>query len=44
MDERPEEHPQTRALHESHWTDHGGGEHLLSQLVAHLREHRTRLQ
>ena len=44
MDERPEEHPQTRALHESHRADHGGGEHLLSQLVAHLREHRTRLQ
>jgi len=44
MDEQPEEHPQTRALHESHSADHGGGEHLLSQLVAHLREHRTRLR
>ena len=45
MNDRPEEPPADAGPHQSTTRrSPDRGEHLLSQLVAHLREHRTRLQ
>src|SRR3954447_26237835 len=44
MNDRPEEPRQMQQAPEHDSAQSGPGGHLLSQLVAHLREHRTRLQ